>query len=139
MPSQPNEIDRAQLVDWLREHVPTIEAIYLFGSALHGPWRAESDLDVAIDSGMPLDPRLRHELALTLANAMNRDVDLVDLRTANTVFRREILTTGERLFVRDPARQDALEAAMLAEYLDFNFTRRAHVAEMVAEGRVHGR
>jgi predicted nucleotidyltransferase len=139
MSTAPATIDREGVVRWLRDRVPALEAVYLFGSALHGPWRPESDLDLAIDAGRPFDAARRHELALALAAAIDREVDLVDLRAANTVLRREILTTGERLFVRDRVAQDSLEAAMLSEYLDFNFIRQAHLADMIAEGRVHGR
>lgn len=139
MSSEPATIDRTAIVGFLRDRLPTLEAVYLYGSARTGNLRADSDLDLAIDVGGPLAAQSVHELALSLAVMLDRDVDLVDLRQASAVLRREILTTGERLFVRCPAEQDALEAAMLTEYLDFNFIRQAHVAELVAEGRVHGR
>ncbi|MCX8097817.1 MAG: nucleotidyltransferase domain-containing protein [Casimicrobiaceae bacterium] len=132
-------VEREPIVAWLRERLPELEAIYLFGSAVRGPWRPDSDLDLAIDAGRPLEPAVRYELALELGVAMNRDVDLIDMQRANAVLRREILTTGERLYVRDRARQDALEAAMLTEYLDFAFIRQKHLEAILADGQVYGR
>lgn len=50
--------------------------VYLFGSLVSGPWRADSDIDLAI-SGMRPDCYLR---AYALASrGLEHDLDLVDL------------------------------------------------------------
>ncbi len=133
------EAIKAQVLPSLLAALPELRALYLFGSHASGSARPESDIDLAIDAGhaLPADECL--ELALELAQRLDRELDLVDLRSASAVLRREILTNGVRLYVAAPvAEQDALEAAWLTEYLDLAFIRREQLADIQREGRIHG-
>jgi len=46
------------------------------------------------------------------------DIDLIDLRTASSVLRSEVVNGSQVLFQRDPGRVLAFEAGVLGEYAD---------------------
>ena len=74
----------------LNRHIPGAR-IWVFGSRIKGTARRGSDLDLAIDSGAPLRPSTRIELAETLDEApLPFNVDLVDLQTISPAFRAHI-------------------------------------------------
>ena len=90
------------IVDTLKQYHPDVRLIYLFGSRANGYARAESDWDIAMLCPRPLDNIQRWQLAETLAQQLNHDVDLVDLATASTVLRMEIIQQGRILFDTPP-------------------------------------
>lgn len=129
---QPDRIP--DLVAALRAALPGVLAVYHFGSSRDGTAGPESDIDLALLAGAPLDVVELWELAQRLASEVGRDVDLIDLRRASTVLRHEILTTGERVWCADPVACDRWETAMLSMYLRFNEER----AEIMAAIRERG-
>ena len=68
--------------------------MYRFGSSVTGAARLDSDIDIAFLADGPLDPRARFAWQETLAIALGRSVDLVDLRSASTVMASQVVTTG---------------------------------------------
>ena len=66
------------------------------------------------------------------------DVDLLDLRAANTVMQHQILTRGRRLWGIDP---DAglFECFVLSEKQRWDERTAVHREEISREGRVSGR
>ena len=66
------------------------------------------------------------------------DVDLLDLRAANTVMQHQILTRGRRLWGIDP---DAglFECFVLSEKQRWDECTAVHREEISREGRVYGR
>jgi uncharacterized protein len=117
---------------------PALRAAYLFGSAQHLDFNINSDIDIAVDVGRPLEAVERFDAGLALAAKLKWDVDLIDFRTANTVFRHRILTTGVRLFAIDPVAQDIYEAAVRTDYLDFVARRQPYLDDIRTRGRVYG-
>lgn len=81
-----------------------VETAYLLGSAAAGRLRDDSDVDVAIlpsrRAGISVDERLA--LTAELARIFGRSVDLGVLSTANVVYAKEAIVTGQILFERDP-------------------------------------
>lgn len=128
-----------QLLCELHLLFPTLSAAYLFGSAARDALTSDSDLDIAVDVGQPMTATKRWNAAQKLAARFSRDVDLIDFRVASAVLRHQILTTGQRLFARDPAAQASYEAAVLSEYLDFVAQRAPLMRDIAARGSVYVR
>ena len=64
----------------LAQH-PEIRLAILFGSLATGDGHHESDVDLAIDAGLPLEMQAKISLMAEIAESTGRPVDLIDLRT----------------------------------------------------------
>jgi predicted nucleotidyltransferase len=113
----PTERERilAAARDALLAALPDAWAIYVFGSFARGEEWPGSDLDLAVllppaGKTAPLDVMSR------VAVRVHREVDVVDLRRAGDVLRREVLTGGRLLYVSDPDQVLAWEAAAMSRY-----------------------
>lgn len=96
---------------------------YVFGSFLTESFGGESDVDLAVDLGEPLSWDARARLVQKLSDAAGRDVDLVDLPTADPVIRVQVLRYGRLLVENDSAARHRFEARALGEYLDLKLDR----------------
>lgn len=115
-------------LDALRAELPQLDhfrpaAVYLFGSLSRGAGHRDSDIDLAFLPGGPCDPVEVFETANRLAAKFGRQVDLVDLRRASTVMRKEVLRTGKLLHESDPARRMEFEMLALSDYARLNEER----------------
>jgi len=68
-----------------------------------------------------------------------RDVDLVDLRSASTVMRFQVVSTGRRLLCLDQEAVALFEMYALADYCRLNEERRAILDDVRRLGRVYAR
>ena len=91
------------IIDTMKQQCPDVRLIYLFGSRVGNLAREDSDWDIAILCARPLDQIQRWQLGETMAQKLHQDVDLVDLATASTVLRMEILQHGRVLFDTPPS------------------------------------
>ncbi len=123
---------------FLRDALPQLIAVYRFGSTASAQEHAESDLDIAVLAGDPIDAVARFELQERLAAAVGRDVDLVDLRRVSTVMAMQVISTGVPLAVFDPAAQEAFEDLTYSAYARLNEERREILVQIRREGRVYG-
>jgi uncharacterized protein len=121
----------------LREAVPDLAAVYLFGSAAEGTETAESDVDHAVLAARPLDPVARFDLQERLALALGRNVDLVDLRAASTVMQAQVVAHGQVVLDVDPRARAEFEMVTLSAYALLNEERAGILADIRARGRVH--
>jgi len=80
-----------------------IEQLVLFGSLARGKGRPDSDVDLAVDVGKALTSEQKIAMIETLAFALDRPVDLIDLKTAGQPLLTQIVTTGRRLLGSDSA------------------------------------
>lgn len=86
------EIRRA-LDEILNAH-PEIDCCYLFGSATGSRFSAESDVDLGVATRRPITVQEKHRLKEELEQAMQRDVDLIDLKQATgSILRRALRGT----------------------------------------------
>lgn len=125
-------------VSVLREAIPGTIAVYLFGSRARGDAARESDVDLAVLPPAPLDPVARFELQERIAAELRASVDLVDLRSASTVLRAQVLEHGELLYDGDPRERARFEVAALSAYARLNEERRGILEDVARTGRVHG-
>lgn len=116
---------------------PDTEAICLFGSYLTPDEHEESDVDIAL-----LFPRgkarLMGSLSLSecrykLEDVLNRTVDLINIRMANTVFQYEIIQEGRIIYKQNDYAVDNFEMVVISshqklnnEYFDFHMIMARH-------------
>ena len=98
-------------------------AIYLFGSAVTGNFRADSDLDLAVLPQIAIDPETIFSASQVLADQLGREVDIVDLTTASTVMGKEVIRTGILLADHLPSLRHDFEMRTLSDYARLNEER----------------
>ncbi|WP_322558234.1 type VII toxin-antitoxin system MntA family adenylyltransferase antitoxin [Halomonas sp.] len=130
--------DLAAVTKYLAATLPSLQAIYLFGSQATGEATAASDIDLAVLLASPLPLEQRWQLSGELADRLGADVDLIDLRQASTVLQHQVVTTGQRLWHRG-LDSDEFELIVQSEYWDLAIQRRPLIADIKQRGRVHGR
>lgn len=126
------------LVETILAAYPDCLAIYKFGSWGTAAERPESDIDLALLPMNRIDTVCRWELAQRLASLAARDVDLVDLLSASTVLRLQVVSGGERLYARDTATVERFEDLVFSSYVRLNEERHAILAEIDARGSIYG-
>lgn len=127
------------IVTAVLEVIPATQALYLFGSRARGCERPDSDLDLGVLVAGKAGAAELWDRAQELAVRFNLDVDLVDLRAASTVMQHQVITSGRRLFAAPGQEVDRFEIFVLKEMTDLNEARAGVMADIVREGRVHGR
>ncbi|MGL4832992.1 MAG: type VII toxin-antitoxin system MntA family adenylyltransferase antitoxin, partial [Shewanella sp.] len=92
------QLNKSIIINLLRDNIPQLKLIYLFGSYAQGTQHHKSDIDIAVLADASLDNITRWHIAEKLASELDIDVDLVDLRTASTVLCQQVVTQGKRLW-----------------------------------------
>jgi uncharacterized protein len=121
----------------LRESVPDLIAVYLFGSVARGDANRESDVDLAVLAREPIGSLLRFELEQRLEEKLRQSVDLIDMRKASAVFRVQILKDAAVLVDADPTRRAEFECFALADYARLNEERAGILEDVRRTGSVH--
>lgn len=130
-------MDYAGVVKHLKEAVPSLSAVYVFGSQVSGHARVDSDLDVAVLADEVLTAEELWDQSSKLAGIVQCDVDLLDLRAASTVMQYRIITTGRRLWAKDS--QAALyESFILSQKTKLDEARAALLQDIKRTGTVYG-
>lgn len=125
------------VLDILLQAIPSLSAVYLFGSQASGHAGPDSDVDLAILADAPPDTLALWSLSGRLAQVLNRHVDLLDLRAASTVMQYRIITTGERLWVRDSGPL-LYESFVLGEKTRLDEARSALLEDIRKTGTIYG-
>jgi predicted nucleotidyltransferase len=143
MPGMPETEPRAEkmaaLVETLIALVPEATTVYLFGSEASGQASASSDLDLAVLAAESIAPARIAKAREALAEAVRRDVDLIDLTRASTVMRAQVVSRGTILRDADPGERERFEARVYSAYARLNEERREILERIQREGRIHGR
>lgn len=126
------------LVELIREELPGVEAVFLFGSVASGDDHHASDLDLAVLSNPAPAPLALWELSTLLADQTGRHVDLVDLRSASTVMKFQIVNKGRLLWQNGHA-GDLFTSVAQREYWDWEIIRRPIIKRIQETGSVYGR
>ena len=113
---------------------PLVQAVYLFGSRAAGTNRPDSDADIALLLP-PEESKVVGSLALSslrfnLEKEMGFAVDLVNLRQVSTVFQKEIIASGLRLYCPEEDEADQFEALVLSLYGRLNEERAQILASL---------
>ena len=127
------------IVQHLHTALPSLRAVYLFGSVVTEHFTEDSDIDIAVLTSEPMDALLRWKLIRQLAIALNRDVDLVDLSIASTVMQFQVVSTGERIFTEDATAMEWWELKVYQLYLTLNDDRKPILEAIQQTGRIYGK
>jgi len=126
------------ITDLIQDRIEDPIAIYLFGSRATDAVHEASDFDIAVLPTEPIPAFVRWDLQQELAIILRSDVDLVDLRSASTVMRFQVVATGELLYSSDSTEVATFEMVTLSMYTRFNEERREILEQVKREGRVYG-
>jgi len=131
-------VDYDAVVAAIRAAVPGVVAVYLFGSFARGDATPESDVDLAFLASTSLRSEARWNLQEELAEMLRKPVDLVELRSASTVMRTQVLSSGRVLYESDATTRSLFEASALGAYARLNEERRGILDDIHERGSVHG-
>jgi len=131
------DIDERMIVSFLRSGLAGLEVAYLFGSSVGDSVASPGDIDIAVLARRPLDALLRWKLQERLANVLHVDVDLVDLRSASTVLRMQVVANGRVLYESDPIGRERFEDTVFSAYARLNESRRELLQEVITRGKVY--
>jgi len=128
-----NEKTRVSICNLLTKEIPTLQAIYLFGSYANDTATEKSDVDIAYLTTKPLNNVRRWEISQELASLLSRDVDLIELSQTNTIFRYQILSNGTRIY-GEGYTVESFETLAYSFYLRFKEERKP-IVDAICEDR----
>lgn len=112
--------------------------IYLFGSQAKNMSRPESDVDIAFLSfENQLDAYAVFECAQEIAASIGKEVDLIDLRKASTVFQANIIYSGIAIYCTDEKERQLFEATVFQQYAKLNEERAVVIEKIEMSGTVY--
>jgi predicted nucleotidyltransferase len=98
--------------------------IVLFGSTVKGNTNKDSDVDIAfLSDNKEIDKYQLFMIAQELATKLNRDVDLIHLKEATTVFQAQVVHTGKVIYCADEHKKAQFELKTLKMYAKLNEER----------------
>ncbi|MGN7478594.1 type VII toxin-antitoxin system MntA family adenylyltransferase antitoxin [Solibacillus silvestris] len=128
---------KEQIIAILKEKLKP-DFIILFGSFAKGTVHNESDVDLAYFCKQQLSSYERFLIAGELALVCGREVDLIDLKTIDTVFAMQIFDQGIPIDVQDENEYTRQKMKAYSMYATLN-EQRAPIIEAIKErGSVFG-
>ena len=114
------------------------QLIILFGSAVTGRMRQDSDIDIAFLSNKNLDVYEVYLISQELSSLLGRDIDLIDLKKASTVFKANILATGKIIYFADENIKCDFQIRTLKAYCLLNEERKLVLDKIRERGKIYG-
>lgn len=108
--------------------------IILFGSAAKGNLRKDSDIDIAFLSEKHFDDYDIYIYSQELADILGRDVDLVNLEKASTVFKAQIIGTGKVIYCTDEKKRMLFYMLTYKKYARLNEERQCIFKKLEERG-----
>ena len=135
-----NAEEKERLMATLNRFFPDLQAVYLFGSSGTAHETLSSDVDIAIllppAQAASLKARNLFDARVAIEQQLRKDVDLINLREANTVLRNEVVKDVRRIHCTDAYAADLFEMLTMSCYQKLNEERKDILAEIAASGRV---
>lgn len=115
--------------------------IIIYGSAANGRMRAISDIDIAYLSTQDNDLRDydRFMLAQEMAEILDRDVHLIDLRQASTVLQAQVVAQGKVILDQEPVKRQEFFMLVLKKYARLNEERAPILDKIKERGTIYAR
>jgi predicted nucleotidyltransferase len=129
--------EKQMIIEILKQKIPELQALYLFGSQHDGTATSNSDVDIAYLSKRSLCALERWELSQYLASRLLHDVDLIELSSTNTVFRYQILSGSERIYGKGYEVEN-FETLAYSFYLRFKEERQPIIDEIMKNKSIFG-
>ena len=129
------------IIDIICAYLPDVRAIYLFGTwGTKDEW-PDSDIDIALllnpDKAKKTGLSAMSNLRVALESALEKEVDLINISMVSTVFQKEIIITGRRIYCADEYGTDEFEMVALSLYQKLNAERGAILEEALKCGRFY--
>lgn len=112
-----NAQSKNNIIKILRQHLPDLKLVYLFGSEATGETHSNSDIDIAFLTENKIDNLSRFELQEALARKLKKDVDLVDLSLSSDILKMQVIY-GENLYARQQEYLQVFENRVMQDYFD---------------------
>ncbi|AWI03693.1 type VII toxin-antitoxin system MntA family adenylyltransferase antitoxin [Clostridium drakei] len=129
-------INIEKITDFLVENIKPY-LIYLFGSSVNGVFREDSDIDIAFMSDKKITEYEVFMLAQELADILKRDVDLINLKNASTVFKAQIVGKGKVIYCSDDKRRMYFEMYVFKDYALLNEEREIILNSIKQRGHIY--
>ncbi len=129
--------DSEIIIHTLKQNLPNLIAIYAFGSQIKNTAHAMSDLDLAVLIAGTIEPLKLWKIANELANQLDTDIDLIDLRAASTVMQYQIISTGQLLY-QQKNQIDLFRAFVLSEKTELDNARKNLLNRINRQGFIYG-
>lgn len=110
------------IIDFLKQKLSP-ELIYIFGSYSENKERKDSDIDLAFLSEDEVGEYQIFLLAQKLADKLKKEVDLIDIKQASTVFKMQIIQ-GKLIYNANNYKKMEFELKTLREYAKLNEERK---------------
>ncbi len=123
----------------LHEIFPDAKASYLFGSASRKELRPDSDIEIAVLQDGDLDVAVILHLKSEVSKIFRRNVDVIDLKQANTVTAAEIISSTLVLSSHNPDEQAFFETTAFSKYAILNEERAGILDDIFKTGTIYGR
>jgi predicted nucleotidyltransferase len=124
-----------EVVNFLIEKVSPY-LVYIFGSTVKGTANKNSDIDIAFLTEQKFDEYETFILAQELAEKIDIDVDLIDLKKASTVFQGQIVSTGKAVYCLDDKKRMNYEMKTLKMYAKLNEERQFIIDKVQESGSI---
>nr|WP_248562695.1 nucleotidyltransferase domain-containing protein [Niallia sp. NCCP-28] len=125
------------IIDYLHSKVSPL-FIILFGSTVKGNVHSESDIDIAfLSENLNFDKYTLFMFAQELAANLGRDVDLIDLNQASTVFQAQVVQTGKIIYCSDTRKKAEFEIKVLKMYAKLNEERSEILKKIDESGSIY--
>ena len=108
--------------------------IILFGSTIKETSRRNSDVDIAFLSEQCFSDYEIFVISQGLADRIGKEVDLVDLSKASTVFQAQIFHTGKELYCSDTNKKRLFQVLTYKKYARLNQERKPVLQKIVERG-----
>lgn len=112
--------------------------IYLLGSASRNELREDSDIDIALLADKSIDSYRVFIIAQQLYDVFKREVDLINLNSASTVFKAQVVGKGTVIYCKDNKKRCYFEIRALKEYALLNEERENILKGIKERGNVYG-
>ncbi|USK41845.1 nucleotidyltransferase domain-containing protein (plasmid) [Cytobacillus firmus] len=110
----------------------------LFGSTVSGNSHKESDIDIAyLSSTKKADKNEIFMVAQELAAKLNKDVDLIDINQASTVFQAQIVQSGTTIYCTNEQKLEEFEMKVLKMYSKLNEERSEILRKIDESGTIY--
>lgn len=96
-----------------------------------------SDIDIAFLSDKEFETYELYIMSQELADIVGRDVDLVNLRKASTVFKAQIIGTGKEIYNSEPQKSAFFKMRVLKEYAMLNEERQCILDKVRQRGQIY--
>jgi uncharacterized protein len=131
------EIDK--IIKIVTEQIPSVQAIYIFGSQATGMNSTSSDVDIAFFTPFEykMDTVFIYKVKMQLEEAIGKDVDFIHLNQASTVLQFVVTTTGSQLYVKNASLVLRYETLVLSMYQRLQEERKDILNEIISSGKVY--